>query len=150
MSEYLHEEEAIGKAYDLRLLRRLWHYVAPYRVQVLGTLLLVAPIFLLELAPAWVIKTAIEDVTGTPAQGATAWIADWIRPPAAVGPFVWYGALYLLASFTGAFLGFLNMVLMTTTGQSAMRHGQTLMARSASSSRRMPKSSRACPSKSWL
>jgi ATP-binding cassette subfamily B protein len=121
MSEYLHEEEAIGKAYDLRLLRRLWHYVAPYRRQVLATLALVAPIFLLELAPAWVIKTAIEQATDTPAAGATAWIADWMRPPDGAGPFLWFGFLYLLASLGGAFLHFFNMVLMTTTGQSAMR-----------------------------
>ena len=27
MSDFLHEEEAIGKAYDLQILRRLWPYV---------------------------------------------------------------------------------------------------------------------------
>ena len=46
------EEEALGKAYDSRLLRRLWHYVAPYRWQVAVTLLMVAPLFAIELAPA--------------------------------------------------------------------------------------------------
>ena len=52
--EAMHEEEALGKAYDARLLARLWHFVAPYRAQVAVTLALVFPLFLLELAPAWI------------------------------------------------------------------------------------------------
>ena len=50
MSEALHEEEALGKAYDLHLLGRLWSYVRPYRLQVLCTVLLVVPMFALEVA----------------------------------------------------------------------------------------------------
>ena len=38
MSEYLSEEEALGKAYDGRLLGRLWHYVSPYTWQVVVNL----------------------------------------------------------------------------------------------------------------
>ena len=33
--EAMHEEEALGKAYDGRLLMRLWPYIWPYRWQVL-------------------------------------------------------------------------------------------------------------------
>ena len=44
-----HEEEALGKAYDTRLLLRLWPYVKPYRAQVAATILIFFPIFLLEL-----------------------------------------------------------------------------------------------------
>ena len=121
MSDALHEEEALGKAYDTRLLRRLWHYVSPYRLQVLLTLLLVLPIFAMELAPAWVIKTALDRATDAPATGSTAWIADLIAPPAWIGPYVWFGFLYLAASMFGALLHYGNMLLMATTGQSAMR-----------------------------
>ncbi len=121
MSDALHEEEALGKAYDTRLLRRLWHYVSPYRLQVLLTLLLVVPIFAMELAPAWVIKTALDRATDAPATGSTAWIADLIAPPAWIGPYVWFGFLYLAASMFGALLHYGNMLLMATTGQSAMR-----------------------------
>jgi len=56
----LQEEEALGKAYDARLMRRLWRYVAPYRWQVVATLVLVAPMFVLELAPAWIIKSGLD------------------------------------------------------------------------------------------
>src|SRR5687767_8394560 len=34
----IHEEEALGKAYDARLMRRLLGYVRPYRRLVLGAL----------------------------------------------------------------------------------------------------------------
>ena len=121
MSDFLHEEEALGKAYDTRLLRRLWRYVRPYRIQVLFTLLLVIPIFGMELAPGWVIKTALDRATGVPAEGDAAWIAAWIAPPDGAAPYLWYGALYLIASILGAGLQFGNMLLMATTGQSAMR-----------------------------
>ena len=50
MSDALHEEEALGKAYDLRLLGRLWTYVRPYKLQVACTVLLVVPMFALEVA----------------------------------------------------------------------------------------------------
>ena len=45
------EEEALGKAYDGRLLRRLWHYVSPYTWQVVLTIAIVGPAFVLEIAP---------------------------------------------------------------------------------------------------
>ena len=57
----LHEEEALGKAYDARLMKRLWRFVQPYRWQVVVTLLLVVPLFLLELAPAWIIKQGLDE-----------------------------------------------------------------------------------------
>jgi len=45
-----HEEEALGRAYDGRLLLRLWPYVRPYRAQVTATILIFFPIFLLAAA----------------------------------------------------------------------------------------------------
>jgi ATP-binding cassette subfamily B protein len=51
--EAMHEEEALGKAYDGRLLARLWPFVRPYRGQVALAIALVVPLFLFELAPAW-------------------------------------------------------------------------------------------------
>ena len=62
--EAMHEEEALGRAYDVRLLRRLWRYVAPYKPLVATTLLLVGPLFVLDAAPAWIIKTGLDRVVG--------------------------------------------------------------------------------------
>ena len=53
------EEEALGKAVDRVLLARLWGWVAPYKKQVLLTLLMVAPMFFLELAPAWIVVVIV-------------------------------------------------------------------------------------------
>ena len=47
----LHEEEALGKAYDSRLMRRLLQYMKPYRWRVALALVMVAVVTPLELAP---------------------------------------------------------------------------------------------------
>ena len=31
MAEPLQQEEILGKAYDLRLIKRLWQFMAPYK-----------------------------------------------------------------------------------------------------------------------
>jgi hypothetical protein len=58
--EALFEEEALGKAYDARLLTRLWPYVWPYRYQITATILFLVPLLLLDLAPALVVKVGLE------------------------------------------------------------------------------------------
>jgi len=115
----LHEEEVLGKAYDGRLMARLWRWVSPYRGQVAATLLLTAPMFLLELAPAWIVKTGLDRVQGQGAPAGAA--ARLLDPPGAIDPLAWLAGLYLVAMAVGAALQFLNAVLMSKTGQSAMR-----------------------------
>ena len=56
------EEEALGRAYDTRLLLRLWPYVRPFWRQIALTLMLFVPIFALELTPAWIVKSGIDQV----------------------------------------------------------------------------------------
>jgi ATP-binding cassette, subfamily B, multidrug efflux pump len=55
-----HEEEALGKAYDGRLMRRLLGYMAPYKWSVVLALGLVAVVTPLELAPPLMFKNAID------------------------------------------------------------------------------------------
>jgi len=131
-AEALHEEEALGKAYDLRLLGRLWRYVRPYGGQVALTLAVVAPLFMLELAPAWIIKTGL-DLVIAPALGQAvpapsaeiqalrAATAPLFAPPPGVPPLAWLAGLYLAAMLGSALLGFAQQLLMSATGQSAMR-----------------------------
>ena len=114
------EEEALGKVYDRHLIRRLWHYIAPYRWQVLLTLSLVAPMFALELAPAWIVKSGLERLL-TPDvvhDGALDWL---LTPPSGVWLGLWTAMLYIAVSFCSAMFQLLNMVIMARTGQSAMR-----------------------------
>jgi ATP-binding cassette, subfamily B, multidrug efflux pump len=55
-----HEEEALGKAYDSRLMRRLMLYLHPYRWRVVLALGLVAVVTPLELAPPLLFRKAID------------------------------------------------------------------------------------------
>ncbi|HEX2484356.1 MAG TPA: ABC transporter ATP-binding protein [Myxococcota bacterium] len=123
------EEEALGKAVDRRLLARLWRYVAPYRGQVALTLLMVVPMFALELAPAWIVKEGLDRVIleGAPAAASAAPAAPeaglerWLEPPAGVAPLPWLGALFLAAVVLSAVLQYVHTLLMAATGQAAMR-----------------------------
>jgi ATP-binding cassette subfamily B protein len=56
----IHEEEALGKAYDSRLMRRLLQYMKPYRLSVALALGMVAIVTPLELAPPWFFQHAID------------------------------------------------------------------------------------------
>ena len=113
----LQEEEALGKAYDARLMRRLWRYVAPYRWQVVATLVLVAPMFVLELAPAWIIKSGLDSAPASAAGG----LSLLLQPRFGSSKWLWLGALYLAAAALSTALQFVDTVLMSVTGQSAMR-----------------------------
>jgi ATP-binding cassette subfamily B protein len=117
----LHEEETLGRAYDARLLARLWRWVAPQRLEVAATLLLVAPLLLLELAPAWIVKTGLDRVVGGAAAGGQGRLAALLDAPAGVDPLLWLGGLYLVAMLALSSLEFVRGVLMSRTGQAAMR-----------------------------
>ena len=64
------DEDALGKAYDTRILVRLWPYVLPYWRQIAMTLLLFLPIFAFELAPAWIVKSGIDRVVASAAEAS--------------------------------------------------------------------------------
>jgi ATP-binding cassette, subfamily B, multidrug efflux pump len=56
----IHEEEALGKAYDSRLMKRLLQYMGPYKWSVILALALVAVVTPLELAPPLLFGKAID------------------------------------------------------------------------------------------
>ena len=128
--EAMHEEEALGRAYDARLMARLWTYVRPYGWQVALTLFLVFPIFVLEIAPAWVVKTGLDRVilTSPGADGPPSAfervlepIAGVLEAPGGVPPLWWLAGLYAVAVLLSSALNFLNMYVMSRTGQAAMK-----------------------------
>src|ERR1700739_1325900 len=55
-----HEEEALSKAYDARLMRRLMEYMRPYKWRVALALSLVAIVTPLELSPPIIFGWAID------------------------------------------------------------------------------------------
>ena len=117
--EQILEEEALGKAIDRKLLARLWRHVKPYRWQVVATLLLVAPLFLFELAPAWIIKTGLDLASGKARPGGA--LAGLLVPPEGISPFVWLPTLYLIAGVLRAGTEYAQSLLIAATGQAAMR-----------------------------
>ncbi|HET9984930.1 MAG TPA: ABC transporter ATP-binding protein, partial [Longimicrobiales bacterium] len=55
-----HEEDALGKAYDAHLMRRLLRYLRPYRLRVSFAILLLLAGSLLEVAGPWLTKVALD------------------------------------------------------------------------------------------
>lgn len=58
--EPLHEEDALGKAYDARLMRRLLRYLAPYRWQVVLGVVLLVIVAALELVGPYLTMVALD------------------------------------------------------------------------------------------
>lgn len=57
----IHDEEVLGKAYDARLMRRLLHYLRPYGPQVALALVAIIGHSILQLAPPYLTKIAIDE-----------------------------------------------------------------------------------------
>jgi ATP-binding cassette subfamily B protein len=55
-----HDEDVLGKAYDARLMRRLLGYLRPYKPQVALAVFAIAGHSLVELAPPYLTKLAID------------------------------------------------------------------------------------------
>jgi ABC-type multidrug transport system fused ATPase/permease subunit len=118
------------------MLIRLWPYVRPYAWVLVLDLLLSAPLFLLELAPAWIIKHGLDSVFGgvaaaqsavpaTAIEGLTAQFLRWstgvLEPPEMFSPLSWLAALYAAAVFMLAGMQFVHGYMSAWVGQQAMR-----------------------------
>ncbi len=55
-----HEEEALGKAYDARLMRRLLRYLRPYRLQVVLAVAMLLVGAAVELVGPWITRLALD------------------------------------------------------------------------------------------
>src|SRR5437879_13882279 len=75
----LHEEEALGKAYDSRLMRRLLQYMKPYKWHVTVALAFVAVVTPLELAPPYLFWKAIDNYFTPALHGTIAGAQAWRR-----------------------------------------------------------------------
>ena len=61
----IREEEALGKAYDARLMRRLLSYLQDYRIQVATAVLMLVAASGLELVGPWLTKIALDRAVPT-------------------------------------------------------------------------------------
>jgi len=65
MNQYQAEEEILGKAYDARLMRRLIKYLAPYKLYVVISIILLLFVSALQLAGPYLTKIAIDRYIAT-------------------------------------------------------------------------------------
>ena len=61
MREVEPEDEVLGRAYDARLMRRMWAFTRPHVRLVLATCALFPLVSLLELAQPYLVKIAIDE-----------------------------------------------------------------------------------------
>jgi ATP-binding cassette, subfamily B, multidrug efflux pump len=109
----MHEEEALGKAYDSRLMKRLLKYMAPYKWSVAFALALVAVVTPLELAPPLLFGKAIDSylVPG---------IAHKIAISDAKLGLIWISLVYLLVLAFDFLAQYIQIRIMQRVGQETM------------------------------
>ena len=108
-----HEEEALGKAYDSRLMNRLLRYMKPYAWRVALALALVAVVTPLELAPPAIFRKAIDSYF-VPAM-------NHVLPESSAWTGIGWLSLIFLAVLTFDFLAlYMQIRFMQRVGQQTM------------------------------
>ncbi len=100
----IREEEALGKAYDARLMRRLLSYLRPYWLQVAFAIVMLVAASGLELVGPWLTKVALDRAVPTGDAGLLGVLA----------------ALFVGSLVLSAFLEYLRTLLTTWIGQRVM------------------------------
>jgi ATP-binding cassette, subfamily B, multidrug efflux pump len=108
-----HEEEALGKAYDSHLMRRLLGYMAPYKWHVVVALALVAVVTPLELAPPLLFQHTIDNYL-VPALGQKISVA------AARKGLLFISAAYLFVLVFDFLAQYIQIRIMQRVGQQTM------------------------------
>ncbi len=108
-----HEEEALGKAYDSRLMRRLLQYMKPYKWRVALALVMVAIVTPLELAPPLIFRKGIDSYFVPELKGLITEASAW----SGIGRL----SLLLLAVLVFDFLAqYIQIRIMQRVGQQTM------------------------------
>ena len=111
------EEEVLGKAYDARLMRRLFSYMRPYRLAVACSLVLLLLLSVLQVAGPLLTKIAVDRYL-LPTHGRTV-LDPWLSPNPWTG-LTQISLLFLLALVSMFVLDFSQSYIMQWTGQQAM------------------------------
>jgi ATP-binding cassette, subfamily B, multidrug efflux pump len=113
------EEEVLGKAYDSRLMRRLVHYLRPYRAAVAWSLVFLLAQSLLQVVGPLLTKLAIDRYLDKPDHPVTSPLDRWLAADPWTG-LAQISALYLAAIVLGFLCEFAETYMMQRTGQLAM------------------------------
>jgi ATP-binding cassette, subfamily B, multidrug efflux pump len=108
-----HEEEALGKAYDSRLMRRLLAYMRPYKWRVILALTLTLAVTPLELAPPKLFQVSVDRYLVPASHQA-------INVATARHGLVLISLLYLLVLFFDFLAQYVQIRIMQRVGQQTM------------------------------
>jgi len=111
------EEEVLGKAYDARLMRRLFSYLRPYRLAVVCSLVLLLLLSVLQVAGPLLTKIAVDRYL-LPTHGRTV-LDPWLSANPWTG-LTQISLLFLLTLVSMFVLDFSQSYIMQWTGQQAM------------------------------
>ena len=92
------EEEVFGKAYDPRIVRRIWSFVDPYKSKIAISVVSVLTFTLTQLAVPLIIRFAIDNGM---AKGSDGHVLLWCMAAFLVVILINYGASYLQESVVG-------------------------------------------------
>ena len=109
----IQEEEALGKAYDSRLMRRLLEYMRPYAWRVFLALALVMVVTPLELAPPVLFQKAIDNYLVPGMNGVLALSSAWRG-------ILWISLLYFAVLCFDFLAQYIQIRIMQRVGQQTM------------------------------
>lgn len=113
---FFQEDEILGKAYDARLVKRIWLYMQPYRALFFGTLVIVLLSVGNDLLPPLITQQAIDRYIVPP--GRSGHIA--LSPTARINGTFALALVYLVVLALGFALRYLQNFLLSVIGQRMM------------------------------
>ena len=113
------EEEPIGKVYDWHLMRRLGHYLGPYRVQATVSTVAVSLKSLCDVTGPYLVKVAIDKYLSGNSEPPGNWFTRRLPSDGAAG-ITELAAIYLGALILAYLFEFIQTYLMQWTGQKLM------------------------------
>ncbi len=128
-----HEEDAVGKAYDHRLMRRLLTYLRPYKLVFFLSLAAIAVKAVLDVLGPYLTKVAVDLYMTHTASGRSAWLARLLSTNAATGisqiAAIFFGSLlisYLLEFAQTYWMQWLGQKVMYDLRSQIFRHLQRM------------------------
>ncbi len=117
MNYAFYDEQALGKAYDTRLIGRLLPYLRRHPYLLSFSFAMVPVRAVLDLLPALILATAVGTLQGVEPTGGFAWLTSWLEPPAALAGESSSVLLWLAAAFLATQLLWITaeLVRMLTT-----------------------------------
>jgi ATP-binding cassette subfamily B multidrug efflux pump len=114
-----HEEDAVGKAYDHRLMRRLLTYLRPYKLVFFLSLAAIAVKAVLDVLGPYLTKVAVDLYMTHTAHTHNSWVARHLSRNAATG-ISQIAAIFFGSLFFGYLLEFAQTYWMQWLGQKVM------------------------------